>query len=389
MTGCHREIGAKTNPMKFQTSFGLLTGLALSTALANAGSISYTCDPTVASIDGSGVCTYLNTTVAGIYNSTFTNANASIYVTTSSTGLGGSIQVTQYVTYSQYYNALNAESTDATALASLPSTEPSLFSSSSQYVGVTAALTNALDIPGADTGYGAIFGVSPGSGGTDPSLSACVLGSADCYNGVIEVVTPAGLSSETGGTQGLWFRDVAGTASGAQPSNDYDYFSTVEHETDELLGTSSCTDVTSGPAATNECTAGGQIGASPSAVDLFRYSVPGTRVFNSLSPTTQYFSPDGGVTDTDGATYNTTNIGEDFADFHQGCAFIQDAEGCPGQSIDIANDYMGGPGPEIQILNAVGYDLTPTNTATPEPGTVALLGGGLVAYAFFLRRRRA
>jgi hypothetical protein len=95
------------------------------------------------------------------------------------------------------------------------------------------------------------------------------------------------------------------------------------------------------------------------------------------------------VTDTDGATYNTTNIGEDFADFHQGCAFIQDAEGCPGQSIDIANDYMGGPGPEIQILNAVGYDLTPTNTATPEPGTVALLGGGLVAYAFFLRRRRA
>ena len=182
---------------------------------------------------------------------------------------------------------LSAESTDAAALASLPPIEPSIFSSSSQYVGLTAALTNTLGIPGAATGYGAIYGVSPGLGGTNPGLSACVLGTANCYNGVIEVVTPAGLTAETG-SQGLWFRDVAGTAGGPQPTLDYDYFSVVEHETDELLGTASCSSISSGPSVTNDCTAGGQIGNTPSAADLFRYSAPGSA---SLTASPERTSP--------------------------------------------------------------------------------------------------
>ena len=363
--------------MDFSKAVRLTISVGFATALASAGTLNYTCDPTVASIDGSGVCAYLNSTLAGIYNSTFTNANANIYITTSSSGLGESTQVTQFVTYSQYYSALNAESNDATALASLPSTEPSLFSSSSQYVGLTAALTNALDIPGASTVYGAIYGVTAGG-------SSCLLGTANCYNGVIQIVTPAGLSSESGGTQGLWFRDVAGTASGPQPSDDYDYFSIVEHETDELLGTASCADVNNGPAIANECTASGQIGASPSAVDLFRYSAPGTRVFDSTTPA--YFSPNGGVTDTDGNHYNTTAAGEDYADFSSNCKFVQDATGCLGGSFDITNDYQGGPGPEIQILNAVGYD---TVTTTPEPASVALFCAGLAGLGLYRRRRRA
>jgi hypothetical protein len=244
-------------------------------------------------------------------------------------------------------------------------------------------LVNALGIPGAQTGYGAIYGVSPGAGGTDPTLSVCVLGSADCYNGVIGIVTPAGLTAETG-DQGLWFRDVAGTASGPQPALDYDYFSTVEHETDEILGTASCDSISAGPTAVNNCTAGGQIGNSPSAVDLFRYSAPGTRVFDSLTPA--YFSIDGGVTDYEGNTYNTTKANEDYADFSQSCVFVQDAEGCPGQSVDITSDYLGGQGPEIPILNAVGYDLAVT--ATPEPGTLAMLGFGLTALGVIASRRR-
>jgi hypothetical protein len=348
----------------------IFVGFTLASALpVFAGTLSYTCDSTVAAFDGSGVCGYLNSNLGGIYNSIFTNANANIYVTTTATGLGESSQVTQYVTYSQYYTALSAESTDVTALASLPSTEPAIFSGTNQYIGATAALVNALGIPPAQTLSGQIQGVSPGAGGTDPGLSACNLGiDPDCYNGVIEIVTPAGLSAKTGGEQGLWFRNVAGTGSAPQPVSDYDYFTILEHETDELLGTASCDDVSDVPTAVNTCTDAG--GGSPSAVDLFRYSAPVTRVFDSLTPA--YFSFDGGVTDYEGNTYNTTHGGEDYADFHQSCRFVQDAEGCTGQSVDITDDYLGGEGPEIPILNAVGYDL-----ATPEPGTLSYLGAAL------------
>lgn len=356
----------------------VLIGLIMTAAWANAAGVSYTCDPTVDAIDGSGVCAYLDTTVESLYNSTFTNANANIYITTMSSGLGESQQVTQSVAYSVYYNALAAESTDTTALHSLSSTEPATFGTSE--VGLTAALVNALNIPGSSTDYGALYGVyeNPANSSDPLNGTTCILSSSNCYNGVISVVTPAGLSAEDG--QGLWFRDVAGTASGPQPGSSYDFFSVVQHETDELLGTASCSVVNPGPVAVDVCSHG-----EPSAVDLFRYSGPGTRVFNTL--TAAYFSPDGGVTDTDGNTYNTTKSGEDYADFSQGCTFIQDAEGCPGQSIDITNDYNGGPGPEISILNAVGYDLT--TTATPEPGTVLLFSSGLLGVFAYRRKRGA
>jgi hypothetical protein len=170
---------------------------------------------------------------------------------------------------------------------------------------------------------------------------------------------------------------VAGTASGAQPSLDYDYFSIVQHETDELLGTASCTDIESGPTAVNNCP-----GIGPSAVDLFRYSAPGTRVFNSL--TNAYFSPNGGTTDTDGNNYNTTAANDDYADFSTNCKFVQDATGCLGKSFNITSDYASGTGPEIQILNAVGYDLT--STAAPEPGTIVLFGSCLAALCAYRGR---
>lgn len=371
--------------MNFYNALRLTFGIAFGAVLAHAGTVSFTCDPTVGTIDGSGVCSYLNSSLAGIYSSTFTNANANIYITTATSGLGTSTQVTQYVTYSQYFNALSAESNDATALASLPSTEPSLFSSSSQEVGLTSALTNALGIPGASTLFGEIVGVTPGAGGTDPSVTPCTLGTTNCYNGVIQIVTPSALSAATGG-QGLWFRDVAGTASGPQPADDYDYFTIIEHETDELLGSASCANVggtVAVPTISNGCTNGGDFGPSPSAVDLFRYSAPGTRVFNST--TTAYFSPNGGVTDTDGNTYNSTVPDQDYADFSSNCKFVQDATGCTGASFDITNDFNGGKGPEIQILNAVGYD----TVTTPEPGAMALFCAGLAGLGLYRRFRRA
>ena len=212
----------------------LVAGVLLGTSLANAAGISYTCDSTVSTIDGSGVCAYLDTSVASLYNSTFTNANANIYVTTTSSGLGQSVQVTQAVTYATYYNALKAESTDTTAVNSLSPTEPAVYGGAD--VGLTAALVNALNIPGSSTFFGEVAGIyeNPANPGDPDNGNVCTLPSTNCYNGVIQVVTPAGLSVETGG-QGLWFRDVAGTASGVQPANDYDYFSIIEHETDECV----------------------------------------------------------------------------------------------------------------------------------------------------------
>ncbi len=347
-------------------------GLAFTAALSSAGSVSFTCDSTVASMDGSGVCNYLNSTVAGIYGNTFTNASASIYVTTSGTGLGQSYDLRNQVSYSTFYNALAAESTNAVAVASLPSTEPAIFSGAS--VWLTASQIDALGIS------------VPASYGYDPDLNPCVLGSDSCYNGVIAIVTPAGLSSESGGTQGLWFRNVDGTAAGSQPANDIDYFSAVEHEVDEILGTASCSSVTAGPTASYSSGCAG-VGPVASAIDLFRYSAPGALVYNSLTPATQYFSPDGGVTDTAGATYNTSKVGEDFGDFSQACAFVQDAEGCLGLSFDITNDFQGGAGPEVAMLNAVGFNLNSTSTATPEPGSVVLLCGSLGVLALYRRRK--
>ena len=51
--------------------------------------ITYTCD---ASIDAAqpGTCNWLKTVVAGYYNQTFSNANASIYIQMGSSGLGSS-----------------------------------------------------------------------------------------------------------------------------------------------------------------------------------------------------------------------------------------------------------------------------------------------------------
>ena len=48
----------------------------------------FTCDPNVAV----ATCQYLNSTVAGNLNGTFTNANANIYVKYGSTGLGSTAQ---------------------------------------------------------------------------------------------------------------------------------------------------------------------------------------------------------------------------------------------------------------------------------------------------------
>ncbi|MBV8817947.1 MAG: hypothetical protein JO022_06295, partial [Acidobacteriaceae bacterium] len=210
----------------------------------------------------------------------------------------------------------------------------------------------------------------------------CTLPGTGCYNGIITI---------TNDPNTLLYYDNQG---GTEDSNAYDFYGTVQHETDELLGTGSCITTGSGgqgaqtvklraravsaaasadqPSLTDYCGDG-----VPSAVDLYRYSGAGKLVLDSDLSTKDgaYFSYDGGTTkgapgvDGRGKDYNTKANGADYADFVSSadCATveaIQDAFGCAGQDagLNILNDGKG----EINILNALGYNLVtpPTQYVT-------------------------
>jgi uncharacterized repeat protein (TIGR01451 family) len=313
------------------------------------GTITYTCDPNIDTTQA-GTCNYLNTTIANLYATAFTNANANIYIKFGITGLGGSTTgFLNLVSYSTYLSALQSHSSgdlvDVSALASLPNSEPSGFNGGQ--IEVTSALGTALGLSGMT--------------GTTSGGSSCSIGSSGCYNGIITVTTPANLATEEPG-QTLYFRQNGGT----QGSDAYDFYSVVEHETDEVLGTSSCIS-TGSPTHVLQFGCGTN---NASAVDLFRYSGPSTRVVVSTTPGA-YFSYDGGTTNV--AVYNTLANGNDYADFITNCQHIQDAQGCLGTGFDINNDGDV----EIPILDAVGYNaspLVPVITKTFSPAAIPVLG---------------
>jgi hypothetical protein len=341
--------------------------MAFGAALASAGTVSYTCDTTI-NATPAGTCAYLNSTTAGLYSSTFSNANASIYIKMGITGLGSST-VGSYndLSYSTYLSDLtataSADTVDVHALTALNSKDTAVYGTG--IVVITSALGEALGVPNSSLA------------GTTASGVSCTIGTGGCYNGIITITTPANLFTDTG--QFLYW-DQTGGIIGA---NAYDFYSIVEHETDEILGTSSCIS-TQGLSLTNPCNFLGV--GTPSAVDLFRYSATtGTLLPDSSLSTTSgaYFSYNGGLTNgvPDGAVYNTLANGNDYADFAAYCQNVQDATGCLGSIQNIS-------GGEINILDAVGYNLN-SGPETPEPGTMALFGAGFAALAVYRRRRRA
>src|SRR5271168_1447965 len=114
-------------------------------SLATASGISYTCDPSIDATQA-GTCAYLDTTIAGLYGSTFSNANASIYIQMGVTGLGSSTSgFYNLVTYNQYLTALTATASgnavDTAALAALNMLDTAVYGS--DQVEITSALGSA------------------------------------------------------------------------------------------------------------------------------------------------------------------------------------------------------------------------------------------------------
>jgi uncharacterized protein (TIGR03437 family) len=336
--------------LKHSGLYFFLRSIALIPALVlpSSASLSYTCDPNI-NATHAGTCAYLNNTIAAIYNDTFTNVNASVYVQYGSTGLGESQYSFGAVTYSAYLAALtgNAQSSgnpiETSALNALTSLDNGLYGN--YMVALNSALARALAFQSA-------YGVTvSGAVCTGP-------GTGSCYDGIVTV------SNDTA----LYYR------SGTEASDAYDFYAVVEHETDEVLGTASCVD-TSKQGLTNSCVFGQNTNVL-SPVDLFRYQSAGNLVLMSSTPGA-YFSYDGGQTNGAGAykkVYNTLSNGDDYADFLssipcQAQQSIQDAEGCPGfdHGLDITNDG----GAEINILNALGYTLS-SQTTTPPPATPSI-----------------
>jgi len=305
---------------------------ALGIALPALAGLTYTCDPNI-DAKMAGTCAYLNGTIAALYTNTFSNISANIYIQYGQTGLGESTTgFDNQITYTEYLDALttNAQASgnpvEVAAVSALKSFDTGRYGS------------GMVDIPsalGAALGFTGLFGT-----GADGTAFCTTPGTANCYDGIITITNSAGTL--------LYYR-----TGGSEPRDAYDFYSVVEHETDEILGTASCIDTT-GPALADDCPGAN----TPAAVDLYRYQSAGTLVLIGTTPGA-YFSYNGGQANgANGNVYNTLDNGDDYADFVSTCQSkpsIQDAEVCAGTDggLDITNDG----GAEINILNAVGYKL--------------------------------
>ena len=334
-------------------------------ALPVLANLSYTCDPSIDATQA-GTCAALNaSTVAGVYNSIFSlsGVNINIYITYAAADtFGESLTNFTAVPYSQYRTQLSSSTDNPGSLATLPGTDP--FDPSGN-VDISPALASALGITtnGANT-----------AGVESDGATNCTLGTSGCYNGVIRI----GQASATGIP---WYyplspSDPAGTG--------IDFFSVVEHETDEVLGTVSCLGTTNVAATNvpfNQCT-NTLSGTDASAADLFRYASSGVRSFlSTANGSSAYFSNDGGVTDI--ADYNNSPTGEDYGDWLDIYPYlVQDTQASGDVNLDITTDVGVNsshyPQPEIAVLNAVGFNL---NSSTPEPATFGLIGVSLLAMA--------
>ncbi len=290
--------------------------IAARTAATAAGVI-FTCDATIEAV--AGVCETLNTRIAGLYASIFSNANASIYIRFGNTSLGLSqfySTIGSYTTFRRTLEQYLTSANDVTAFTySVPPASP--FPSSYRVV-LPSALAGALGVPQ--------FGIRSNGG-------VCTIGTADCYDGIITI------SSAIQSAGRLYYR--TGPPIGL---SQYDFYSVAQHEVNHILGMVSCVDC-SGEVFTPE--------------DLFRYHSDGTRSFEA-GTNAPCSTPDStnACFSLDGISmlqqHNNVFNGPDTADWFTNCAkpMVQNGIGCPGiANVDIS------PSSEILVLDVVGYDL--------------------------------
>jgi hypothetical protein len=160
------------------------------------------------------------------------------------------------------------------------------------------------------------------------------------------------------------------------PSNQFDLIGGLEHELDEVLGGGGAGSVLN---HLGNAFFANKVGST----DLYRYSATNTPSFTTSPAATSYLSVDGGLTDI--VNFNQNSNG-DFGDFSPPGAgagqLIQNAFNSTGQ-----DEAYTTASPEYEMLLAIGWDPFAQVVATPEPGTLGLLGASLLGL-FALRRRR-
>jgi hypothetical protein len=309
-----------------KTKIHLLKLLAAATVLGVAASAraltivptfdsSITGDPNAAAMEAA-----INASIQ-IFESTYTdNVTVQItYVNDPSVDLGENETYYTSVTYSSFLKALKkkaADTFDTNALSKLPSgtVDPVI---GGTMVAITTPLCRCLGL-----------GNVSGPGGLDSTIS---------INTTI----------------------VNFTRPGTNPDN-YDMEEVLEHETDEVLGTSSALPNTAGPI---------------NAMDLFRYDTNLNRTFTT-SGDNAYFSVDGTNL---WARYNQDSDG-DYGDFWSLTGYwappgkiagpqVQDAFGTSGQYEDIGVN-------EKSMLDVVGWTLVPPVIPTNPVISIAHNGAG-------------
>jgi hypothetical protein len=329
-------------PMNLKKALGLAVGMALGTGLASAGPIiTPTFDTTITSNASAaaieGAIDAAISMIEGLYSNsvtipvTFTNSPAASSNLESNTGFFYSESYASYVSQLEADAVAHPENTVlATALANLPVGNDA---NGSSVMALTAAQLTMLGVP--EAGH-AVVNIN--------SLQSFAF-------------------------------------SGPVPSTEFDAIGGIEHELDEVLGGGG------GGSTLNNCITNppffcGKFGP----LDLYRYSAPSVSSYATFAATSSYFSVDGGVTSI--VAFNQNGAG-DYADFSPACGtgggtgeLIQNAVNCRGQ-----DEAYTTSSPEFEMLESIGWD--PVAATAPEPGTMATIGGGLAALAFYLRRRNA